>query len=47
MVHGRFLLIALIAFKFNEASSSLIPPDKNIIPGTAGKTVLLKAVIVL
>jgi len=35
------------AFKFNEASSSDIPPDKNTTPTKAGGTVLCKAVNVL
>jgi len=30
-----------------EASSSLYPPDKKVIPGTAGLTDLLKAIAVL
>jgi hypothetical protein len=37
----------LSAFKFNEASSSDYPPDKNIIPTHDGNTLLLKAIAVL
>jgi len=36
-----------MAFKFKEASSSLYPPDKNMIPTQAGLTDLDKAVAVL
>jgi hypothetical protein len=36
-----------MAFKLNEASSSLIPPDKKTTPTKAGGTVLLKAMQVL
>jgi hypothetical protein len=37
----------LRAFKFNEASSSDYPPDKNIIPTQAGKIDLDNATAVL
>jgi hypothetical protein len=36
-----------IAFKFNEASSSDYPPERNVTPTNAGGTVLLKAKAVL
>lgn len=36
-----------ISFKFNEASSSDYPPDKNTTPTRAGGTVLLSAKAVL
>ena len=39
--------MAFKAFKFNEASSSDIPPDKKTTPTKAGGTVLYKAVKVL
>jgi len=36
-----------IAFKLREASSSLYPPDKKNIAGTAPKTDLLKVITVI
>lgn len=35
-----------MAFKLTDASSSDCPPDKNVIPGTAGGTVHCNAVTV-
>jgi len=37
----------LIALRFNEASSSLIPPDKKVTPTIAGVRDLDKAIAVL
>jgi len=46
--HGFLTPVNLfIAFKFNEASSSDCPPDKNTTPTKAGGTVLDKQVAVL
>lgn len=39
-------VILFISLRFNEASSSLYPPDKNVTPTKAGGTVLLKAITV-
>ncbi|KAJ6801638.1 fructose-bisphosphate aldolase 1, cytoplasmic [Iris pallida] len=38
--HGFFPLSWFMAFKFNEASSSLWPPERKTIAGTAAGTVL-------
>jgi len=44
--HGFLPGRAFIALRFAEASSSLWPPERNIIPGKAGGTVRCKAVTV-
>ena len=39
-------VILFISFRFNEASSSDWPPERNIIPGTAGHTDLARVLTV-
>lgn len=45
-IQGFFALTRLIAFKLAVDSSSDCPPDRNIMPGTAGGTVRIRVVTV-
>ena len=45
--HGlEIVVILFISFKLLEASSSDYPPDKNVIPGMAARTVLERVLTV-